>query len=389
MRLTSRQRVLKAVNHQEPDRIPIDIGGTLITTIHRTAHKNLMEYLGWSQFEEDLYDIIQQVVRPDPKILDRLANDCYCILPGPSSAWSLQITNDQQATYFTDEWGVVYKKPHGGFYFDVYKSPLTSATMSELRRFSWPDGGDPGRTKNLRSRAQEVFDGTDYALIMSDGTWGIMQHTAILLGYERYYDCLATDLRLLRTIMEKVLEFEFAYMDAVMPEVSDYVHIVNTSDDLGTQSAPLLNPKTYRKWIKPLHKSLIEHIKKHCDAKIFFHSCGAIFEFIPDLIEIGVDILNPVQVSAAGMDSKKLKREFGRDLTFWGGGCDTQRILPRGTPQEVRTEVLHRMADFAPGGGFVFCPVHNIQADVSPENLVAMYETVLEHGCYPLKFHSA
>ncbi len=388
MGLTSRQRVLKAINHEEPDRIPIDIGGTLITTIHRTAHRNLMEYLGWSHFEEDLYDVIQQAVRPDPRILNRFGNDSYCILPGSSSAWSLEITSHKQASYFTDEWGVVYKKPHGGFYFDLYESPLAKATMGDLKSFPWPDGNDPGRTKDLKSRTQEIFNNTEYALIMSDGTWGIMQHTAILLGYERYYNCFTTDLRFLRAVMERVLEFEFTYMDAILPEVKDYMHIVNTSDDLGTQLGPLINPKTYRKWIKPLHKSLIEHIRKHCTAKIFFHSCGAISEFIPDLIDIGIDILNPVQVSAEGMDSKKLKREFGADLTFWGGGCDTQKILPRGTPKNVKAEVLRRISDFASGGGFVFCPVHNIQADVPPENLVAMYETVLEHGRYPLRFDS-
>jgi uroporphyrinogen decarboxylase len=348
-----------------------------------------MNYLGHSLLTEDLYDLIQQVVRPDQRVLDRFGNDCTCILPGQSSAWSLDITRDQQGSYFTDEWGIVYKKPHGGFYFDLYKSPLSSATIADLKSFPWPDGGDSGRTTDLRSRTRRMFDETDYALIMSDGTWGIMQHTAILLGYERYFDCFASDLKFLRAVMERVLEFEFAYMDAVLPKVKDYVQIVNTSDDLGTQLGPLINPKTYREWIKPLHRSLIEHIKKHCNAKIFFHSCGAISEFIGDLIEIGIDILNPVQVSAEGMDSKKLKREFGTDITFWGGGCDTQRTLPRGTPEDVQAEVLRRIADFAPGGGFVFCPVHNIQADVPPENLVAMYETVLSRGRYPLTRHAS
>jgi uroporphyrinogen decarboxylase len=224
---------------------------------------------------------------------------------------------------------------------------------------------------------------------MSDGTWGIMQHTAILLGFERYYDCFSTDLSFLLNVMEKVLEFEFAYMDTVLPEVKDYVQIVSTSDDLGTQSGPMINPEIYREWIKPLHKSLIEHIKRRCDAKIFFHSCGAISQFIPDLIEIGVDILNPVQVSANKMDSKKLKSEYGKDITFWGGGCDTQGVLPRGTPKDVRTEVLNRITDFAPGGGFVFCPVHNIQPEVPPANLVSMYDTLLDHGHYPLKFEGA
>jgi uroporphyrinogen decarboxylase len=383
MDLTSRQRVLKAVNHEEPDRVPIDIGGTLLTGIHKNAHKNLVEYLGYPYVEEDL-DIIQQLVKPDQRILDRFGNDCYRVLPGLPRSWSLEISGDEQGKYFTDEWGIVFKMPHRGFYFDVHKSPLSKATIGELKSFSWPNGKDPGRRIGLRERASKIYTDTEYALIMGDGTWGLMLHTAILLGFERYYDCFASDLRFLRAVLEKILEFEFDYMDSILPEVRNYIQIVQISDDLGTQLGPMINPKTYRELVKPLHRSLIENIRKHCDAKIFFHSCGAVSDFIPDFIEIGVDILNPVQVSAAGMDSKKLKAEFGNDIAFWGGGCDTQRVLPRGTPNDVKMEVSRRIHDFAPGGGFVFCPVHNVQSDVPPENLVAMYETALDCGGYPL-----
>jgi uroporphyrinogen decarboxylase len=381
MKLTSRDRVIKAINHEEADRIPIDLGGTIETGIHRIAQKNLMEYLGYP-YAEDQLDIIQQLARPDQRILDRFRGDCYCILPEPPRTWTLEITSDEDATYFTDEWGVVFKKPHRGFYFDVHKSPLAEAGMADLGSFSWPDGKDPGRISGLGEKAQKVFNDTEYALIMGDGTWGLLAETAVLLGFERFYDCFIDNPKLIRTIVEKVLEFELGYMESILPEVKDYIQIVAIADDLGTQSGPMINPKIYREWVKPLHKCLIEHIKKLSGSRVFFHSCGAVSDFIPDFIEIGVDILNPVQVSAKGMDSNDLKKEFGADITFWGGGCDTQQVLPRGTPDQVKNEVIRRISDFSPGGGYVFCPVHNIQPDVPPENLLTMYETVLKHGSY-------
>jgi len=173
-----------------------------------------------------------------------------------------------------------------------------------------------------------------------------------------------------------------ARADRVLAALGDSIDAVMVNDDLGTQAGPMLSPDLYRKMIKPHQRRLFAHIKPRTRAALVLHSCGSVRYAIPDLIEIGVDALNPVQVSAAGMDSAELKREFGRDITFWGGGCDTQRVLSRGSPAEVRDEVRRRIGDLAPGGGFVFCQVHNIQPEVPPANVVAMLEAAREFGGY-------
>ena len=382
MKVTSRERILKTLNHEEPDRVPIDIGGTLQTSMHKIAHKKLLEYLDYPFNELEETDIIQGLVRTDKRISKLFGNDCYAILPGVPNNWSLEIIEDKEASYFKNEWGITFKKPHNGFYYDVWKSPLSDGTMEALKNYHWPDGADPGRTEGLRERAKKAFNQTEYALIVADASWGTLLHASILVGFEKLYMSFFDNMKFVRTVFENMLEFEMAYWDSILPQVKEFIQIVQLGDDLGNQYATIISPKTYREHLKPLHKTLIEHIKKQCDAKIFFHSCGAVSEFIPDFIDIGVDALNPVQVSAKGMDTEKLKREFGRDITFWGGGCDTQKVLPLGTPEDVKKEVLKRISDMKSGGGFVFSTVHNIQAGVPPENIKIMYDTVLENGVY-------
>jgi uroporphyrinogen decarboxylase len=182
--------------------------------------------------------------------------------------------------------------------------------------------------------------------------------------------------------MGRMLAMQLAYWEKALPLVGDVIDVAQIADDIAGQNGLLISPRSYRRYLKPLHKELCDYIHARTDAKIFMHSCGAIREVIPDFIDVGIDIINPVQVSAAKMDSVELKREFGNDIVFWGGGVDTQRVLGEGTPDEVRAEVRRRLADFMPGGGFIFNTVHNIQANVPPENLVAMWETLREYGRY-------
>jgi uroporphyrinogen decarboxylase len=183
-------------------------------------------------------------------------------------------------------------------------------------------------------------------------------------------------------LLDKLVEANIQRLKQVLPVVEGYVQIVQTGDDLGIQTGPQLSPKLYREVVKPRHKWLYQYLRKHTDAYIFIHTCGSVYEFIPDFIEMGIDILNPVQVSAKDMDTKKLKDEFGKDVTFWGGGCDTQKVLPFGTPSEIKEEVKKRIEGLAPDGGFVFTQVHNIQAGIPPENIMAMYEAVKDFGKY-------
>jgi uroporphyrinogen decarboxylase len=193
---------------------------------------------------------------------------------------------------------------------------------------------------------------------------------------------LAGDPAFATALLAKLVEAHIRRLEQILPAVEGYVQVIQVGDDLGMQDGPQLSPRLYRQVVKPWHKKLYQYIKEHTSARLFLHACGSVYAFIPDFIEMGVDILNPVQVSARDMDTKRLKQAFGKDITFWGGGCDTQKVLPFGTPAEVREEVKRRIDDLAPGGGFVFNQVHNIQAGVPPENIMAMYEAVHDFGGY-------
>jgi uroporphyrinogen decarboxylase len=210
---------------------------------------------------------------------------------------------------------------------------------------------------------------------------GITEMLFRLRGYEDAYLDLAAQPGVARRLMERVLELKLDYWERALAEVGDDIDVAGEADDLGGQHSLLFSPDTYRRLVKPLHAELFRFIHAHSRARIFFHSCGAIRELIPDLIEVGVDILNPIQVSAAGMDTAELKAEFGRELVFWGGGVDSQGVLGRG-PAAVAAEVRRRVTDLKPGGGFVFASVHNLQANVPPGEIVAMWHAVDEVGGY-------
>jgi uroporphyrinogen decarboxylase len=234
----------------------------------------------------------------------------------------------------------------------------------------------------MREAARRVAEEEQRAVVVTQMTAGVTEIAAWTRGYEDFYADLAINHALVGKLMDKVNQVKAAYWGRALEEVGDYVDVMMLGDDFAGQDRLLMSPRTWRKLVKPRLKDLFDFMHARSSAKLFLHSCGAVREVIPDLIEIGLDILNPVQVSAAGMDSAELKREFGKDLVFWGGGVDTQRVLPYGTPEEVRTEVRRRLEDLSPGGGFVFNPVHNIQSDVPTQNLTTMWETLQAYGVY-------
>lgn len=379
--MNHRQRALTALNHKEPDRIPYDLDGTNQSGIHRIAYHNLLSYLGIQKDEIPIRDPIQQLAYVHEDVLERLKVDTRVVYPKNPSNWELKIEKDEKDQHFIDQYGIRWVMHEGGFYFDPIGHPLTEGTIEELNNYPFPDTSDQKRIKGLKEVARKLHD-KSLPVSMMTITGGFFEVPFWLRGFENFYCDLAGNPRYACSLMDKLLEMEMAYWDLVFSELEDYIDIALTANDMGSQKGSLVSLTMHRKYIKPRQKKLNSFIKKKKPSVfIFFHSCGSIYDLIPDLIDTGIDIINPVQVNAAKMNTKRLKKEFGDALTFWGG-IDTQKILPHGTPQEVRDEVKRRIDDLAPGGGFILAPVHNIQADVPPENIMAMWETLQEYGKY-------
>jgi len=380
----SRERVRAAIAHRVPDRIPFDLGGSRMTGIHVRAYAGLREALGLPPVEIRIGDLTQQLAEVDADVMDRLASDVRFIGPRPATGYRREMVEEGGFISFRDEWGARRQMPtDGGLYFDTFGAPLGGEVdAAAIDAYPWPDPDDPGRYVGMADAARRVVEEEGRAVLVGSICGGLSEGLFKMRGFEDGYMDLAAEPARARRVMEKILEIKLAYWDRALRELGDMVDVIGEADDLGGQDRPLFSPATYRALVKPLQRELFSFIRARTSAKVFFHSCGAIRELVPDLIEIGVDILNPVQVSAAGMDGAELKREFGRDLVFWGGGVDTQRVLGSGTPDEVRADVRRRIADLREGGGSVFAAVHNIQPNVPAANLVAMWETWREEAAY-------
>jgi len=380
--MNSRERVLMALSHKEPDRIPYDLDGTNQTGIHHIAYRKLLSFFGIYDSKIAMCDPIQQLACVDENMLEALRVDTRALYPGGASGWELRIEKNDEEKHFTGQYGIGWKMNEGGLYFDPTDHPLIEGTIGELNRHLFPDPFDQSRVKGLRKIAKDLHQ-KEFSVNMVNISGGFFELPFWLRGFENFYCDLAINTKYACFLMDKLLEIEMGYWDLVLSQLGDYIDVALTANDLGGQNGPMISPDMYRKYVKPRQKELNSFIKKKKPSIfIYFHSCGSIRELLPDLIETGVDAINPVQVNAANMDTKGLKRDFGDALTFWGGGCDTQRVLPSGSIQEVKDEVRRRIDDLAPGGGFIFTPVHNIQADVSPQNILAMWETLQEYGKY-------
>jgi uroporphyrinogen decarboxylase len=312
-----------------------------------------------------------------------LQTDVWPVLPGTASAFEYQYRQEGDYRAYTDEWGIGWRMPiEGGFYYDMYYHPLAEAdSLDEFKDYPFPDPVDDARFENLRTQAEAAV-AQGKAVALAGPCAGIAEVVSWLRGYEQYYIDLALNQEYVATMLDRLVEFKSAYWERALAEIGHMVDVVVEADDLGGQNAPLMSPNTYRTLIQPQHRRLFSFIKDQAPVKVLYHTCGAVRKLIPDLIDAGVDILNPVQISAADMDLRELKREFGQDLVFWGGGVDTQGVLGTASPDEVRTHVRQNIKTLAPGGGFVFATVHDIQANVPPENIMAMWEAWQEHGVY-------
>lgn len=373
--VTPRERLKTALSHKEPDRVPVDLGG-VVTGIARVAYERLLEYLGVEKRKgERVFDRIQQLVRPEERILNLLHVDTrYVYMPAPQEVRGRELLKG----LWEDEWGV--RRKRAAYYYDMVESPFSETSLDDLTKASWPDPHLPARFEGLEEEVRRIYEKTDYPVIIN-AIGSIFEFSWYLRGYENFMADLLTNPRFSCVLMDKMLEFQMALFEEVLERTGDYVDVVLCGDDIATQKGPTISPELYRKYVKARQRKLYDMIKRRTNAKLFYHSCGSVSAFIPDLIEIGIDVLNPVQVSAEGMNTKRLKKEFGKEITFWGG-IDTQRVLPYGSPGDVEGEVKRRLNDLAPGGGYVLGAVHNIQPDVPPENVVALFEAAQKHGCY-------
>lgn len=381
-RWSSRSRLRAALDHQEPDRVPCDLGGSRVTGIHVDAYRSLRRALGLPDTDPTISDFQQRLALVEDDVIDALGVDVKGVNPRSPSTYKRVVSDDGAYLSFVDEWGVTRKMPKGGFFYDPVAAPLSGdITEADVDRFPWPDASDPARYEGMVEEARSIAEegrGVYVASICS----GLTEVFFKIRGFEDGYMDLVANPALARRIMERILELKLVYWERILPELGGIIDVAGESDDLGGQDRLLFSPAVYREIVKPLHEQLFDCIHTRSRAKVFLHSCGAIRELIPDLIETGVEVLNPVQVSAARMESAGLKRDFGRDIVFWGGGVDTQHILSRESTDQVRDDVSRHVDDLKPGGGFVFAAVHNVQANVPPENLVAAWAAFRERASY-------
>jgi uroporphyrinogen decarboxylase len=377
------ERVVAALEHREADRVPFDFGGTLVSGIHHLAYSKLRDYLGLPKRPLTLFDQVQGLALIEEDMLARLQVDTRGVLTGSASDWVMSMENGDGYEQYKDVWGITWRKPlPHGLYYDMVGHPLKGKTLEEARSYRWPEAKDLNRLRGMKERAQELASTQAFVLMGCCGmTAGLFQQLQWLLGYEHCFDALASDPPLIEYLIGRLAELDIEFWEWAVPFLGDDIAVVMYADDFGMQTGPAISKTMFNRYFKPWYAKIFDTIKRHGPhMRIFFHTCGSSRYVIPDLIEAGIDILNPVQTGAYDMDPVRLKQDFGKDITFWGGGINTQKTLPTGSRHEIKDEVKRTIDVFAPGGGFVFATIHNVQADVPPENFMAVWEALMEFG---------
>ncbi len=391
--MDSRGRILASLQHTQPDRVPFDLGGCHVSTIHVQAYRNLCQYLGIDPEPVVISDVNQQIVTPNDALLERLEVDTRGLFPLCSHNLPFDnVTESGEYLQHVDEWSFTHQMPkENGWWWSLAKSPIDGmmADPQSLANYSWPKGDDPMRVAGLREKAQAYLDAGK--IVMCKGLCaGLFEMGQRIRGMDNFLCDLLTDPKSAETIMDKLLEVKKQFWAMTLDEIGDLVDIVVETDDYGTQQSQLISYDTYKQLIDPRLRELVGFIKdKLASVKpaghrgyVFLHSCGNVRPFINDFIDMGIDILNPVHITAEGMSPAGLKADYGEKITFWGGGVDTQGVLPSGTPAQVKEDVKRNIEALMPGGGYVFNTVHNIQAEVRPENIMAMWEAMRQFGQY-------
>jgi uroporphyrinogen decarboxylase len=379
--MTGRARVLAALAHREPDRVPVDFGSTWITTIHVDAYERLKRHFGLDS-PTAVMERMQQVCFVDERILRHLDIDTRGVFAGlPELACNQAV--ELPGNHFRDAWGVTWQKPASSYYYDMVQPALPgNVNISDLLNHPWPEPHDPGYTRGLRERVKVQRASTDCALVLNISIYPV-QCSQFIRGFEDWFLDMAAEPKLMGVLFDLLTDIMLGTVGDILSEVGDLVDVVSVSDDIGMQDRTTVSPEMYRRLIKPRQARAFRMVHDRTPAPLMYHTCGSVYAIMEDLIEIGVDALNPVQTDAAYMDPPRLKTEFGHHISFWGG-IDSSRTLPWGTPAHVRGEVRRVIRTLGPGGGYILNSVHNIQPGVPVENLLAMFEAAREYGSYPL-----
>ena len=382
MTATGRECVLAALSHEEPERLPVDLGGRH-ATMHANAHRALKRHLGLSGGEEIFRQHWLQTVELDPRINEALGGDVVSFATGSPDSWKMDL--DEVNHIFHDDWGAGYHMPEGGYYFDYHSHPLAAAkTRADLDAYTWPDPLDPGRVRGLPQAVEGAHRDGQKAIMMTVAPSGAWEHTWTLRGPQQALMDLVAERDLYEEILDRTVAYQLALWERVLDLVGEWIDVAALSDDLGTQDGPMISPQLYREIFKPRLAKVCALIHERSKAKVYIHTDGSVFAFLPDLIEAGIEVINPVQTECRDMEPARLKQRFGKHLSFWGAGCNT-RVLEFGTPVEVRARAMEAIRHLAPGGGYVFASIHNIQPQVPPENVVALFETARRFGTYPIR----
>lgn len=382
MALTPRKRVRTALARREPDRVPFDLGSTQVTSIAARARRRLRSHLGLPEGSVRVSDRVQQLDHVEEDLLRLFEVDTRGLWPLTARNGPVEETDDGTHLSHVDEWGLTYRiSREGADWYDLARSPLAGGGLTRARidAHRWPRGDDPRLFAHLRTEALAHRE-AGYAVVLKSLCAGLFEMAQRLRGMEEFLMDLAASPAESAHLLDRILEVKLAYWRGALAALGDVVDVVAEGDDYGTQQSLLVSPATFRTLFKPRLAALVREMKRGApEAFVFFHSCGSVRRILPDLVEIGVEALNPVQTTAAGMEPRRLKQEFGQEIALWGGGVDTQSVLPQGTPTEVAEDVRRHIDALAEGGGYIFGAVHNIQADVPAENVVAMVETLRAH----------
>ncbi len=358
--MTPRQRVVAALDHRRPDRLPLDFGGTDVSAASPQMQARIRELLGLADPPDPRYpyfdDAIQRHFGCDFRAVHLNSLDGRLMAPG---------ANFEPVHGEFDEWGIAN-------YADESVNPLRDASRDDIARYAWPDPYDPRRMQGVAEYAKFLHDETDYAVVGQHFMHGLVEGGCRLRGYDRFLMDIALDEDFVRTLMDKMLELMKQFIDAYLDEVGPYIQMIWIGDDACTQRGPYMSPAHYRKLIRPYFAEYIRAIKARTDAKLMLHCCGGTVPLIEDYIEMGIDVLNPLQPEAKGMDHARIKADYGDRLCFHGG-IGLQRTLTRGTPADVEAAVETTFATLGQGGGYVLAAAHSLPDDVPPENVIALF----------------